>query len=820
MSTWLLITGLLPGQSHAAAGDLDFSFDAGSGLDGDVSAMVVQPDGRVVVGGRFTTVKGVARYGIARLNADGSADTSFNPPHGTRGTGPWPAHVSCLALQPDGRVLIGGDILFSNVQFYGIARLNSNGVLDTSFNPGTGPNGEVWAIGSQTDGKVLIGGWFQSVNGIGCTNLARLNADGSLDTSFSPNTRLGLVRSITVQHNGRILVATANGFGQIVRLSLDGSRDSSFNPPPVSEGWGINAVAVQNDGKVLIGGYFGDGNNYRNIVRLESDGSLDTSFDVRMSNYPGVWSVAVEADGSVLIGGQFYAVNGVNRTNIARLHPDGSLDTDFRPGLQAGVDCIAVQADGRLLIGGAFTRVNGSIRRHMARLDSSGGLDESFDPSTGPIAVRDSVVRAVALQPDGKVLIGGAFSEDLAGHSGEGIIRLNVDGTRDTSFYTTVEGETGTTVLTSILAQPDGKVLIGGSFTHVNGSPRTNLARLAADGNLDTSFDARGAAAFYSMGLQSDGKLLVGGAFSPLDGWGYVRRFQSNGSLDASFDGFPAVGLLGANAVAVQSDGKVLIAGGGIYSPVFVRRLNPDGSPDPNFHTYAVGGFGLGTPSIALQADGKVLIAGDFTMETSTNRIYIARLNSDGIADTSFQTGIGPDGYVKSLAVQSDGKILIGGLFRQVSGTNRSGVARLNPDGSLDAYFDPGTGVDFIPSYWYVEGVSSVLLQPDGKVLIGGNFTSVNGVARWHIARLWGDAALCTAWMRTVNGEFVARFGGTPGLTYTIEYSEGISPTHWQKLVNRTAPTTDAGPGIGGFEFQEPMSPTGQRFYRAVYPAY
>ncbi len=439
---------------------------------------------------------------------------------------------------------------------------------------------------------------------------------------------------------------------------------------------------------------------------------------------------------------------------------------------------------------------------------AAGDLDYSFDANAGTLAMDENPLNAVAHLPDGKVLLGGTSSGRT------NILRLNADGTRDLSFNAAIAGDGSSITVASILPQPDGKVLIAGSFTNVNGEFRTGLVRLQANGDLDPSFEAREIAHPVCMAQQADGRVLVVGSFEPPVGYHQVRRFRTDGTPDPSFNFDASFSASAISAIAVLPDGKVLVAVGPVFWPVFLRRFNPDGSPDTSFQTNVVVGGSLA--SIVPQPDGKILISGVFVLENSDSA-NILRLNTDGSLDTSFHADIGMDGqfaYVKSQSIQPDGKILIAGKFSHVSGISRSGVARLNADGRLDPYFDPGS-----ISGWSAESVSSVLFQPDGRVLIAGDFDSINGVARRRVARLFGDAAFCTA-MRTPNGEFVAHFVGTPGLSYTIESTESISRTQWQKRENQIAPTANIGAGIGGFEFREQMLPTEIRIYRAVYPAY
>lgn len=365
---------------------------------------------------------------------------------------------------------------------------------------------------------------------------------------------------------------------------------------------------------------------------------------------------------------------------------------------------------------------------------SPGALDTTFDPGTGA-----DVVLAMALQPDGKVLVGGQFAQfnDIP-HNG--IVRLAADGSLDDAYNPSVTGGDYAGV-TSIARQPDGKAIIGGAFTEVNGEPRAGIARLKTDGALDTEFDpGAGIADKYEylnvVKLQTDGKILIGGAFTAFDGaWcGGIARLTTTGALDPAFD--PGSGTDGeVLAIAVQpADGKILI--GGAFTTVGdeehygIARLNTDGSVDGAF-TAGVDG---GVMAITVQQDGRILIGGAFTEVNGAPRHQVARLLADGTLDPEFNPAAGGAGVTKwptAMELQPDGKVVIGGKFETMNGVARKRIARLMPDGALDAGFDPGSGANYT--------VYAVALQPDGRVLIGGAFDTVADVSRRGIARLWGD---------------------------------------------------------------------------------
>jgi len=359
-----------------------------------------------------------------------------------------------------------------------------------------------------------------------------------------------------------------------------------------------------------------------------------------------------------------------------------------------------------------------------AAVYADGDLDDTFKPGTGA----SSAVYAMAIQPDGKVLIGGYNK----------IARLNADGTLDTAFAPSISLY-DSVYTDSLVLRPDGNILIGGDFSKVNGISRNGIARLNSDGSLDMSFNpGTGASSDVgSVALQPDGKVLIGGNFYSVNGTSRygIARLNSDGSLDENFNPGKGVYSLSVNAVALQSDGKILI--GGDFTSVNdvsrnrIARLNADGTLDMTFDP----GWGANDKvfSIAVQPDGKILIAGEFTGVNAINRGYLARLNADGSLDETFNTESGTDKEIFSVALQSDGKILIGGKFTAFKGKDRKGIARLHPDGTLDTSFDPGSGIVLDYS---VPSVYAIALQSDKKFLIGGYFSTFNDTPRKNIARI------------------------------------------------------------------------------------
>jgi uncharacterized delta-60 repeat protein len=362
-------------------------------------------------------------------------------------------------------------------------------------------------------------------------------------------------------------------------------------------------------------------------------------------------------------------------------------------------------------------------------------LDEGFNIGDGVV---EGVVFSLVLQSDGKILVGGFFTE-FNGNSVNGLVRLNVDGSRDNGFNI---GDGFNNDIRSIVLQPDGKILVSGRFTSFDGNSANGLVRLNTDGSRDTGFDIGSGidgGEVISIVLQSDGKILVGGYFNSFDGnysTNNLVRLNADGSLDTDFDigdGFNN----DVNTIVLQPDGRILVGGRFTSfdgnSANGLVRLNVDGSRDTGF---GIGDGFDGDPifPLVLQSDGKILVGGGFTSFDGNTANCLVRLDADGSLDTGFDIGNGFNGFVYTIALQSEGKILVGGEFSTFDGNySNGGLVRLNTDGSLDTEFGIGSGLDG------PKGIGiplSIVLQPDGRILVGGFFFSFDGNPANNLMRL------------------------------------------------------------------------------------
>ena len=364
---------------HTGPGSLDFTFDptaAGTlpGLECDgypasVSALLVQPDGKVVIGGMFDRINGIARSGLGRLHTDGTLDLSF------RFACSNDLAVGSLVAQPDQKILFLGRRLHTGEPlppYTGLVRLDADGSLDPSFT-------NYWlgdwvpyvrCLALQSDGKILVGGEFVEPR----TGLARFHADGTLDPTFTPPDFPAYdgvgVNDIVMQPDGKILVAGDWGIG-FRRLNADGGGDEGFNPSSdVADS--LTALQLQPDGRILVG-LRGCCGRCASLARLYPDGSTDESFvSVSLDTIPV--TMVVQPDGRILAAG--YTTAHGSDAGIYRLQPDGSLDSTFEARLNAwhgwpSVAAMVVQRDGQILIGGSFSSVNGFPAVGLARLNGT-----------------------------------------------------------------------------------------------------------------------------------------------------------------------------------------------------------------------------------------------------------------------------------------------------------------------------------------------------------------------------------------------------------------------------------------------------------------
>jgi uncharacterized delta-60 repeat protein len=558
-----------------------------------------------------------------------------------------------------------------------------------------------FAMATQADNKLLLG----TETG----EFFRLNADGSLDSAFNPQVSQ-VVGTVAVQSDGKILVAP-----ELVRLNADGSRDSSFNAQLANESPGT--ITLQSSGKIVVAV-----GSAPYLKRLNPDGSADPTF---AANLPAeIYSILRLPNDALLVRVFQFDSNGQTVFSLVRLNADGSNDPGFHPDSRFH-EWFSAQSDGKVL---AAFRESSTGNFFLGRMNGDGTLDSSFQIyPAGQLDNDASPISAAFVQPDGSIL-----AEIISPTDGQQFLRFSSTGVLDLDSKVPFRIPAP---LTKLAPQPDGKLLTGGDFNFVDRVKTGALVRFEADGNLDLGFHPQllGATTTANdLDVQKDGGILS--SILRIESGTAVyanERLTPTGDADSTF------AFQNLDRVFKVGSGSKIITGE-YYTGV--RRLLSDGSIDPEFAptvTYFDGNFGSFT-AFAIQPDAKVVVVGNALFESgqfhaAPLKAAVRRLNATGGLDNTF---VAPEFPVRSrfncVALQPDGKVLLGGRFVFNDGSGVANLIRLNPDGSVDHTFVAA------PDYT----VSAILVERSGTIVIGGGFSSVNGQPAARVARLDSNGQL------------------------------------------------------------------------------
>ncbi|MEO8763563.1 MAG: T9SS type A sorting domain-containing protein [Ginsengibacter sp.] len=721
---------------------------------------------------------------ITKKHTDGSSDLTY----GNNGISVSVAIHNChAAIQTDGKVVVGGYKINPNTSYlnptdFALARFNTDGNLDNTFGGNGivttefGQDDAINSIGIQIDGKIIVAGSSieSSYHNSGFIALARYNTDGNLDTNFGVN---GIVKSdfgtleygfsMAIQNNGKIVVAGLVDFVPIViRFNDDGALDSSFNGNAIqhvdfgTQSTYITSVSVQSDYKIIVGGSTGNGSGAGFVLeRFNLDGNIDSTFGqdgLQTTNFDAssyISTVTIQNDGKILAVG--YTSDGMH-TNfaISRYRTNGEPDDTFNGDGKQITDfgssddyagSVAIQGDGKLVAMGSTTDgINSYVA--LARYNDDGSPDNSFDGDgilVDHLNEGDTHYTTTAIQSDGKIVSAGytwnGTNYDFA------VVRYNQDGSLDNEFsddgikiidFGHAEDKCRTMVI-----QTDGKILVAGSS-----GDNFGMARINTDGSLDNTFDEDGLVttdfgimdSASSIAIQSDGKLVVAGTV--------LTRYNADGSLDLTFNGNGIINIPfgNCNGVAIQNDGKIVVVGGN--GSCSIARFNGNGVPDNTFGENGVKYIDLMDlritgKSIALQQDGKIVIGGNFFYGSkggSSASFALLRLNTDGNLDDSFDG----DGMIASppsefafgtsVLVQNDNKIILAGY--SYNGLNDDfSIVRFNTDGTLDHAFGVD-GVEITKTSTANNGIAAIALENDKLYAAGyGQYPGSFGVVAKYL---------------------------------------------------------------------------------------
>ena len=676
---------------------------------------ILQSDGKVVIVG-IPDFSNRRDFIIARYNTDGTLDNSFSNDGKQTTKFKTDANATAAALQSDGKIVVAGytpsiDDMGNKNSDFALARYNSDGSLDSSFSKdgkvvttGNATDDVPTAVAIQSNGKILVAGYSannSADNNSSFSTIIRYNKNGSIDSSFSADTeKFGFLfaspNAMAIQPDGKIVIAgqsvttTAPGEDNpttttdifIARYNTNGSIDKTFN----HKGWETSdfgydnedafAVAIYTNGKILVGCNIWNGSNTDfAIARYNSDGGLDESFSssgLLKTDFDygedKASLLSIHKNGEIVMAGS----SNISNFAVAHYNSDGSLDTDYYNDgkLSSNLNrfdqgstfykSTAIQSDDKIVVGGNTWNGNNNDFA-LVRYNTNGSLDSTFGKNglkTTDLSVYKDDINSIAIQKDGKIVAGGFTSNQLGTHFA--LTRYNTDGSLDSTF--SGNGIQNTNFnwngeINSIKLQADGKIVAAGNTWNGNNNDIA-VARYNTNGNLDSTFNDDGI-------LQTD-----------------IEASEDNG-----------------RSVAIQSDGKIVVAGtkyNYANSDFLVVRYNADGSLDNSFNGDGILTADMGgndeCAGVVIQADGKIVVAGStYNIDDSyyaNTDIVAARFNNDGTSDKTFGkngivvTDLGNNDQARSADIESNGKILVGGVSN-----SRFAVIRYTPDGSLDTTF-------------------------------------------------------------------------------------------------------------------------------------
>lgn len=595
-------------------------------------------------------------------------------------------------------------------------------------------------------------------------SLSAIASPGDLDADFNPGVgadRKPVIYGVYPDSNGTYIAygsfTTVGGasYANIVRLALDGTVDGTFTPPSINGN--VRAVAKRTDGKFYVGGDFRvSSTSYYDLALIEATGALDTSFRAAFAGQGIINALAVQPDDKVMCGGVALQLSQVvtdPTRHLVRVQSNGFADGDYPVfnGPRAYVDRLAMDPNtpDSLWVSGAFNPGTTTQINWLTKLTVLGAVESSLPDG----AVTDGPVLAVIDASDSKTYVAGNFTKAY-GITANRVMRVNSNGTQDATFAIG-SGPNGD--VTGALRLPDNSLILVGSFTSFNGTACNRIVRLTSGGAVDTSFAiGTGAnAPILSITSLPNGSLALTGAFTAINGQSRkgLAAISTAGALLSSFSsfnpGYASQPSFAVNDLEAQPDGRIVIGGnfnwfGGVWSPG-LARLEKDGAVDATFDA-GLGPDGL-VEDVALRADGLIYAVGDFPGVATRPLGGVARYTATGGLDGSFKPIVtlndNSPAPVHGVLPLSGNKVLVGGHIRKVAGTDRSPLARLSADGSLDAAFNPqipitnGTGLAVY-----------AMAEDDGDYDVGG-YVTYDSLARGFYTRLTATGGIDPAFTPT-----------------------------------------------------------------------
>jgi len=767
------ITGLLCyGQDPAS---LDLSFNANDLGNGAVqwyeqpySILVPMPDGRLIAGwpggplgahppSPIPNTGGYTR--IVRFDQDGWLDTTYH----TNVT----YSLTQLALQADGKLLVAREY-YEHPQ---IIRLNADGSQDTTFNSTAEfTGGSIKYLKVMANNDILVGGGFTQVNGVARRLVARLGPDGTLlaapyvsDTGIPPGMGIsGTLYALTVLTDGRVVACGDNGFSnsKCLVFTANGQYDSQ---PALPAGWLYNISDLNLTG-TPDGGYLlsrHDAAYHDECLKINADGTVDTTFYVAFEGAPNGTRVqaGILPNGSILFTGAFnFAPPNKKCHGLLVTDPAGNIQDEFQtddliahfyplPSLEDRVSAQAITQDGRIILSGKMlTHARGAYANGMVRLLGNGRFDPSFRHRTAA----NGPVNCAAIQPDGRILLGGAFTT-YHGHPSRYLVRVHDDGSLDTSFH--VGRGTGAQVH-ALLLNTDGTVLVGMDCgTQTAYSPMqanfydldstTSLFLVGPDGAFIRSIHSWTTPPHTCESIRALERLPNGGALAVGSG---ITRLNADLFVDNSYNNQEGEWfdrpLLASQTI---SDGRTYIGGSFNYfmgsATSNLARVTSTGTLDPWAGIHIEGTFDLDGEVLDLEplASGTaIMVCGRIRRAYgSLLRQGLLQMTTNGVV-TTFNSGFAylSDDFCHRIKQLSNGNYLIGGRFSTYGGEPHNDLVRTDWLGVVDTTFDAQGGLEPDADY----NVRVLDIDASGRYLVAGDFQSYQGIGRNFVLRLTGTS--------------------------------------------------------------------------------
>lgn len=734
----------------------DFTLDTsyiGGNFDGPVNSISLQNDGKILAVGSFTKYNNVTAKNMIRLNGDGTKDNTFNI-----GTGfeyemyDTNKSVRKVMVLNGGKILVSGNFLsYNGATTKYVVRLNSDGSLDTAFNFLPTYPGDVVDFGLQQSGKIVA---------INKNRVWRYNTDGSQDTSFyihDDNTFNGDIKTIAVADDDKIYLGGKFKISEsrqyITRLNADGTMDGSFFPKRFytmayenASHNGVFALLPQSGGKVIVAGNFRKyGDSWvGGIIRLNNDGNMDPTFLGRISSikYESYGEVIhhlrVDNDGNIIAGGRIKLYNEISANNIVKFSAiDGEVNMSFRNicrGFDRAPSKIVIQPDGKMIVSGEFSSYNGITRDRLIRLNADGSVDESFKADGYLYLSNGTSPFDIKLQTDGKILLltVGVIHTSYFEAFGGALVRLNQNGSLDTSFFSLAGNDIGLDgQARQFIVKDDGKIIVPNMYKH-NTTPLLNqgIVTLDTDGNLDNSIVyQKPYASSLWLKLLPDNKILLSGNNTGDDVQRGLARLLPNGQIDPTFVMAPSFN----NNIDFfpTSEGKILALerNSSIHK---ISRYNNDGTVDNSFTppTYPITGSPLAFQPLEFENNGKFLTSVPHGFDSRS----LVRHHANGAYDTTFDIGTGFTishtkyyGEIVSEIKKHGNGFVVAGEFDYFDGQYTKGIARLIPQSLLGLkeietgkrnliYPNPTTGIinvrtDGFNQYQIVDNLGRVVVN-------------------------------------------------------------------------------------------------------------